>query len=587
MKKIGIDSRRSSPNRRRHLTGWFAIGVLATSLTAPAWGEDKFLLLIDDFYQKSREELLYSQGVALTNSARDNTNYYSPIANASSNGLFALSELLSDKFKIRMSPERITAELLDRTDAYMLVCPIKVENGGRGQIGPADVDLLVKFVVRGGRLVVVMNSIPKDLGDTEFDLEAVNALLGNFGIQFNQEETGTISVPLGNEQLIGSNTELIFGNGTTIALAQEGSPDVEVLLRDNRESSAHEPLGVLVKHGMGRVLAFGDAGTFGNAHVFRGDIKHAEALRAVFLALLPEGSFPRYDLDAMAMARVEISSEQLLGGYDHENRLLQLPKSSATTAVESSPRLLDLNGAPSAGSSPDDKRYTVYRLADTVSLKMDLAPLGSEKLRKVEYSSGDGRYAARMALDGRIIDSTMPTGALADWQWFLSNQMICSPLASYAKIGDTWEVMGLEPLPQFQLSGIPALVPATVRFEIEGEEVYEGIDCLVIKRTSWNQAEGWSFSDIVNRESLMQFGPNDIKIMSGGQLSVTRYWLDREKRRPVRTEMVISCSLWWKDSAYADRYEGHHDWRNFETWKTVNFVADYGRKITAIYNYPQ
>jgi len=542
-------------------------------------------LLFDDYYQKPRDESHYSQGVALTDGARPETNYYSPIANASSNGLFALAELISDKYDVSLSSRPISTELLNGTEAYMLVCPILESAGGQGPLGETESALLHDYVENGGILILVLNSMPKDVSQSEFDLEGMNRIAGKFGWQFLTEETGTISVPVrNNHPLFDRIDAVIYGNGTAIRIAPDRQVESTIVLQDPRDIGRKQVLGVVQKYGKGRVLAFGDAGTFGNAHIFRNDLKHGAALRQLFLALLPDGPVPRYLFQEGMQAQVNIRQEQMLGGYEHENRLLALEKAPGVERIESAPRAVDLANSKDGVSDPNNSRYTVFRRLESLDLTLQFGAHAGAAM-ELTGESANGRFAAQILPNGRVINSSVATGELAHWQWLINNLLVCSPLRTHAQPGDVWEAHGFEALPQYQLFPVPVMAMTTSKYTFEGETTRDLRRCYLIKRSTWMQVEDWGFQDVVRVEAIAQFGPEQVKIMTGGQLVVTKYWIDAESLLPLHTEIIVSNSIWWKDHAYPERYEGSHDWRNFETWKEINFVADYGRKITVDFNF--
>lgn len=116
------------------------------------------VLLFDDYYQKPRTND-FVQGVSLNPDNRHLSNFYSPGANAIPNGTFVLSRLIAEDFKLRVSNKPISKELLHNVGAYMMVCPVKKEDGGRSDITIREAEVLRDFVAQGGILILVLNSI--------------------------------------------------------------------------------------------------------------------------------------------------------------------------------------------------------------------------------------------------------------------------------------------------------------------------------------------------------------------------------------------------------------------------------------------
>ena len=560
--------------------------TLSAVVAASAPADQRYRLLFDDYYQKDRSDRAHTQGVALATDDRPYINHYHPDVNAASNGTFAFRYLIANKFRLEVSDQPISAALLASTDAYMLVCPIKQEAGGRAALTETDVALLEKFVDRGGMLLLVFNSI-RDPAEEEFDYVGMNRIARKFGIELQLAETGTLTVPPASDDPIFHDIDnIIYGNGNTLHVLPEANPATKVVLRDPREGKDGAPLAVIAPHGRGRVLIFGDAGTFGNAHLFRDDLNHAQALAQMIDGLLPDGPLPAYGWKKGQRLRVRLQHEQLFSGYEHENRLMALPMPERRIRVESKPRAHDLASAPSgtagAVAAADTTRYTTNLLKDAAAFTLSIGAFDGRAFAATWQGDSKQRIRIRLLPRGTVIDASVPAeGDLAHWQWALGHELFCTPLPAYARPGDTWEADGMTPLPHGQLSPTPTLARAHGTYRFEGEVTYAGRACFLITRAARVDSKGWRFQDLVHPAYVNQFGPEQIELMAGGQLAVSKFWIDKQSRLPVRTELTISSSVWWKDRLYRDRYEGGHDWRTFETWRTVNFIGDFGRRLVA------
>lgn len=576
-----------SPFRRPLLASallWFTLAAVTTSASPPA--DRRYRLLFDDYYQKDRSGHAYTQGVALATNSRPYTNYYHPDVNAASNGTFAFRYLIADKFRLEVSDQPLSAALLAATDAYMLVCPIKQESGGRAALGEAEAALLERFVDQGGMLILVFNSI-LDPQEGEFDFHGMNRIARKFGVELQLAKTGTLSVPPASDDPVFHDIDnIIYGSGNTLRVLPEANPDTIVALQDPREGKGGAPLAVIARHGRGRVLVFGDAGTFGNAHLFRDDLRHAQALAQLIDGLLPDGPLPAYGWEQGRRLHVHLRHEQLFSGYEHENRLMSLPMPAGRIRVESKPRALDLASARPTGTSAqspvDTGRYTANLLRDTASFTLEISAFDGRAFPATWQADGAEAQSVRLLPRGTVIDASVPAGGtLARWQWALNHALFCTPLPPYVQPGDTWEADTISPLPHGQLAPTPTLARARGTYRFEGEVTLAGRACFLITSAARVDSKGWRFQDLVNPAYVNQFGPEQIELMAGGQLAVSKFWIDKETRLPVRTELTISSSVWWKDRLYRDRYEGGHDWRTFEDWKTVNFIGDFGRQLIA------
>jgi hypothetical protein len=557
--------------------------VLLLAILAPAAraGDARARLLFDEYYQIDPGAAAFSQGVALDGANRGLTNHYSPGVNALPNGTFTFAHAIADRFRVEPTREPISEALLQSTDAYMLVSPVKPEFGGRAALTPREADLLAAFVHRGGMLVLVLNSYAPQRNP--LDWEGVNRIAARFGVEFLRETTGTLSVPVPPDDPVFDGVDaFIYGNGTTLRLAPSaGTP--RLIIRDPRAGD-HAPIGVVVNHGQGRVLAFGDGGTFGNAHFFRSDLQHARAVRQMMEALLPDGPFPAYGWRAGQRLAVRLTHEQTISGYPHRNRLLSLPLATDSRSIVAEPRDLDLSGFADREERRSMARYLTSLNRASASATLTIGPVRPDgRSHAAEWHAGDGSepLRARLLPGGRTVDAAPSTSSLAAWQWALGGELLLGSLRPWARPGDAWPVDALAALPHAQLHPVPTLRPTKGTLRFEGEVERDGVPCFLFTRTLTLDGRDGPLADFVLPETAARLGRGEIDLLSWGTMVVTHYWIRRDTGLPVRTELRASGALWWFDRDFPRRYEGSHDWRNFETWNEVNFVATFGRLLVA------
>lgn len=539
----------------------------------------RYRLLFDDYYQIDRGAKPFSQGVALQAGDRPLTNHYSPEVNALANGTFVMAQLIADKFQVEVSNQPISATLLRTTDAYMLVGPVKVEFGGRAALTVREAAVLEDFVARGGMLILVLNSFTPS--KTRMDWEGMNQVARKFGLEFQKEETGILSVPVAKDDPLFDGIDgIIYGNGTTLRVLPGAEPTT-MIMKDPREGSNHAPVGVILPFKKGRVLAFGDGGTFGNAHMFRSDIDHAKAVKQMFYGLLPNGPAPTYGWKEGLKLLVRVKHEQILSGYPYENRLMALPPVVGSEVVLSEARAQDLVSFPDKEAARMKSRFATTILRKEASFHLEIGAFDGRAYAAAWQSGSGESMKCRILPRGRVLDPSSPGVDFVAWQWALGEELICAPLKAYARPGETWEADGMIPLPHAQLHPVPTLIQTPSTFRFDGEATYAGKPCFLFTRTTFIETEKCRIQDFVLPESITQFGPEQIKLLSVGQTAVTKFWVNRESLLPIHTEMRISSGIWWFDSRYPLRFEGSHDWRTFENWREINFVADFGRLLTA------
>ncbi len=499
------------------------------------------ILLVDDYYQKPRPGERFSQGVALEPELRPLSNFYSLDANGIPNGTFVLSEILKPRFQLETSREPISEQLLSASDAYMLICPVKEARGGRPPIGAREADLLEQWVADGGMLILVFNSIPSP-EKSGFDFEAMNEIARRFGVTFDSEQTETILVPIPPENPFFFEADnIIYGNGTTIVVDESSSTDV--VLRDFQD----RPIATLTRHGDGKVLLFGDAGSFGNAHLLRTNVDQEAAVRELFFSLLPEGPLPGYRWSPGETFTIRVSDEQVLSGYPEVSKILGVPKHPGTRDIVAQPRQLDLESDPNqAPRKSSQRRYASYIHPRSEQLEIRVSEKGP---------------------------------ALADpeknlkWDWLIRLGVVCSGHRPYIKPGESWKATGKIPLPRADLGPIPVLrdCEATFYFKEAGEDTF------TLTQHSRFTLQNADFLHLFpeTRQGLTE----GLTFLAGAVQLQGVFIIDAATRLPLRSEYVISASVWFGDDEYPPRYQGYHDWKTVENWEHVVFIPTFGRKI--------
>ena len=538
-------------------------------------------LLFDDYYQHPRVNEQYAQGVARGGAdLRGLSNFYAPHATGIPNGTFVFAELIAEKWATEVSDQPISSELLEGVGGYMLVCPVREELGGRANLTEHEADILEAFVANGGSLMMVANSVsdPDKIG---FDFAGMNLIGARFGAQFLPTQTDTISVPIAPDHPVFDGvSDIIFGNGATIAIAEKPSLDAVVLMASHREG-AEGPVAVLITHGKGKVLMLGDAGTLGNAHAFRGDTGHAEGLRQMMFALLPDGPMPHYGWTTGTSLRVEVREEQVVSGYPELMEVFRLPHPVGTQVFSSGMRQIDLeaSGASATAASSKDFVSVVVERSGDFLLMVGAASGGGFA---ADWQISDQGMATKLMPNGRLLEGEMPRDQDGvSWSPVLMNEIIGGPLRTYAQPSETWSAQTLVRWPQLQLGAVARHESKAATFHFVGEEDYAGEPCYRIKRIIELDGGNWSLGDLVDAEYAVYMESLGLTVQAGGMLTVSEYWISRTTQLPVHTKVSTTATVWWEDPRFPEKYVGSHDSKNYENWERTNFVVTYGRVLEA------
>ena len=430
--------------------------------------------------------------------------------------------------------------------------------------------------------MLVANSIT-DPAKSGLDFAGLNLIGARFGAQFTASQTDTILVPIPPDHAVFDGVaNIIFGNGALIEVEAAAQAATTVLMTSHREG-AEGPVAVLIKHGQGKVILLGDAGTLGNAHAFRGDTGHAEGLRQMMLALLTDGPMPRYGWEEETAMQVSIREEQVISGYPEFMDVFRLPYPDGAVVYSSGMRQIDLEASGSGAGAAESKDFVsvVAERAGTFALEVD-ASKGSNF--SAAWRAGDQSVSVQLQPNGRQgPPSLVRDDPLRDWLPVLTHELIAAPLRAYAKAGDTWSAPISVRRPHLQLGPVASYATADGQLQFLGAAEYAGIPCYRFKMVVMQDGRDWEVAELVDATFAAQIQARGLAVQAGGILTVSEYWIHRATHLPVHTRVSSTATVWWQDPRFPDRYVGSHDSKNYENWETTNFVATYGRMLEATF----
>ena len=562
---------------------------MAGELRSDAPGRHRPLrLLVDEYHQFPRSDS-FSQGFSLTQDEQDVTYFYATDATGHVNGLFMLKQIIRPYFDVRISRDPIGPDLSQRADAYMIICPPKPA-GDVPKLTPADADHLETFVANGGILILVYNTVFSPETDT-FDFEGMNCLAQRFGLAFLPTATRTLMIPIARDHPVLFGTRgIIYGAGCTIDIREQSNTKTTVLL-ESSDPDVPGPIAVRARHKQGTVLAFGDAGTLGNAHAVREDVGQARAVRQLFHCLRPDGPLPAYGWKENMNIAVRLRHELAISGSPKGMRLLDLPLDPAGKSLTITFRELDLQAArdddsnepteEESASKPEEATYRLARASWDLQARLEIGKYDGRAFSARWVGPDTAELACRLTPRGEVLDASLDAGGLGNWRWALMNEIIVAPLDAAAQPGDDWDSAVMTPLPNAQLRPAPNPRQATGLFRFEGREQCRGRPCYVITKTVSLPLDDLRPQDLVNPEHADYFDPTKVRLRNAGQTCVTRTWIDEITKLPVRTELRGTTPFWWTDSREEDSFISDHDHRILEDHKETRRAAIMGRLLIA------
>ncbi len=552
-------------------------------------GRQPLRLLVDEYHQIPRPET-FSQGFSL-NPDEDNLTYHYGTNNiALTNGLFVLSQLIAPDYTTKISTEPIGPDIAQHTDAYMIICPPTAKAGNPHPITSTDADHLEAFVAKGGILILFHNST-YDPDKDSFDFKGMNLIARRFGLEFTVTDTQTLLIPIARDHPVLFGTrKIIYGNGCTIKINSHPDAKPTVLLESNNPD-VPGPVAVRVRYKKGTVLLFGDAGSFGNAHLLRHNEGHPDTVARLFHCLLPDGPLVDYGWKEGLKLKVKLRYESATSLPPEEHRLFDLPLDPAAKISLTGVREIDLqssktekgelNSQTQAALKANKHRFAKARSTRHLEAQLQIGQKDGRAFLARWVGPESDQIKFRLTPLGEVMDTSPNSGTLDPWRWALVNEMIVGPIDPQALPGCTWESPVMTALPNAQLYPALRTIQATGHFQLEGRQLCRGKNCFVIKKTVLLPFDNLRPQDFVNTEFADYFDERQIRLRDGGQLCVTRTWIDEKTRLPVKTEVKASATLWWTDRSSEDWYLSHHDWRVFENRTEIRFVNMISRLLVA------
>jgi len=578
----------------RLLFGWLAL----FSLLSPAFANDTdaavspprrpLKLLVDEYHQRPLPPT-FSQGFSLIREERPLTYHYATDASGIVNGLFVLARLIEKDYEVHVSRDPIDANLADRADAFVIICPPGAKRGGPHPLTEEDADHLESFVAGGGILILAYNSITS-LDRDVFDYEGMNRIAQRFGMELLPTTTRTLTIPIGRDHPVFFGVRnIIYGNGCTIAVHAQPHTQHTVLL-ESTNPDVPGAVAVRARHHRGTVLLIGDAGTLGNAHMAREDVGQIAAVEQLFHCLLPDGPLPKYGWKDGLRIRVSLSHELGIAGAPEGMRLLDLPLHPAAKSTLVGVRDLDLQSAPQVLKhvTPEEaakllppSRYALARANWEIETELTIGADDGLAYAASWNGPNGSSMACRITPRGDVMDMSVDSGDLADWRWVLAGAAILSPLDAAARIGDEWTAPVDLAIPNVQLRPTPIPREAEARFRLVRREMVRGRDCLVVTRTIVTPLDDLRPQEIINPEFADYFNEQRVRLRHTVHAELLTSWIDVTTRLPVRTELQTSTTFWWTDRNEEDWYLSDHDHRVFETSHQTRRVTILGRLLSA------
>ncbi|MCE5186866.1 MAG: hypothetical protein LLF76_12150 [Planctomycetaceae bacterium] len=506
------------------------------------------------------------------------------------NGLFWWSQLIRDDFRAATTQISPGPDLMRQTDAYLIICPRTAAKGNAHPLNETDAQNLQKFVAEGGILILVYNSIDEP-NNADYDFYGMNLIAKPFGLEFQATGTGILAIPIppDHPQLFGLDS-VICGDGCTLAFHPQADSAATVLL-ESTNPKVPGPVAIRVRYKKGTVLAIGDGGIFGNAHMTRDDIGHAAAVKRLMHCLLPEGPLPGYGFSQNQTASVQVKQEMTLAGYPEALRLFDMPFDASVKIGYSEPPQLDTRaGDPSKSENTENRPSPhIYGLAKMANQWNGKLIVGAKRDRTfaVRWQDANGaEIAANLTARGELLEAKPTASALDSWRQILLNDVWVNPIDPYAQVGYDWESPAMIAIPNSRLLPEKMIMRRqTAQFNLESSTDQQGRPCFVVSRLVNLPLNDLKPQDLVDPVYADYFDQMQISLVAQGCTALMQTWVDKAVGLPIKTQVQVSASFWWSDRKNKTGFIGTHDWLTHET-ETLNYdVVTISRKLWIDFNW--
>jgi hypothetical protein len=213
---------------------------------------------------------------------QENFGRYTPGDCFHPNGLSFFNADLAGEYDVRLLTQPYSDAAFFDADILLIANPDYPLYSGASPYRwtPQDVDALLRFVDRGGGILLLINSFLSrpDFWEENFDLERVSLLLDRFGIQWDpnyMSDDKTIERAQAGSLCVG------YGQGGRVLTTSLPDNAMPLITYKNNV------YGFKVKHGNGCLVVVGDTGMISNGLICFPDFENAIFFKNIFKTLSP------------------------------------------------------------------------------------------------------------------------------------------------------------------------------------------------------------------------------------------------------------------------------------------------------------
>lgn len=456
---------------------------------------------------------------------------------------------LEKEFKIAMAVEPLRKELLENTDAVVILCP---ENPRKAPEVPVitddEITALQHFVEQGGSLMVMINSGTIGRANEDFESIQLRKLVQVFGLNWNEDDTNYSNIRIGAHHPYFYDVPVFhYGSGCSLQIlpgarrptvlmdvySDEGYPDLHV----------QGPGIVMVRPGKGKFILVGDIGSW-TANLSRPWAENERVLKQLFRYLKPDRGVTQPQLNAGESWEYDVKVSGLQA-FPVENTLGEIQRPHYKMFY---PR--PITGMPYLEATASLRLKCLERTTDQAARLVaevigfrwfddpeqaeqgDILHFTASRQGKVSGIEAKGRNAQWLAADMPALVALLPVDGV--------------------RCGDRWE--SLEPLriPIIQGAGLAPIKPITMDVLYAADTEINGRPCRLLRASgeSWLETLGVRIEDLLPDEEIRRIGGPHYQFYAGrgGKLLYKReQWVDVQSGIVIQSRMQTRIVAWVQD----------------------------------------
>lgn len=456
---------------------------------------------------------------------------------------------LGEDFYITIGRESFTKKVLSQHDAVLIINPDNPKVVPQiPVITDAEIKNVRDFVYRGGSLMVMINAGGIDRASEDFESVQLRKLVRSFGLDWNNDDTHYSDVKIGDTHPYFYDLPVFhYGAGCTIQILP-GAEQPETLMEVASDAGYPDrhirgPGMVLVRHGKGKMILVGDAGSW-TGNMSRPWAENDRILKQLFMYLKPDngGVMPQYPIGKAMEYNVTISGLQAI---PNANSISEIPKEgyemfkprerTNMPYLEGTARLVLTNKAVSADQS--------LSMEAAVSGFKWFNKLVSDTVQRIRFVSSRQGKVSNIDVNGKAAAWLAPE---------MSSAVALTPVEGI-RPGDKWLSQEWLRIPVLDGTSVSPVRNLELEVTYVRDEMMNGIKCRLYRSADelWLNDLNIKAGDLLPDAIMNRVGGSHFKFFNarGGKLLFKKeQWVDARTGVVIKARNQSRILAWIEDT---------------------------------------